>query len=269
MNLLCRLCLCVIAVKLFYEAAQSSNGLASDDFVAVNAFLPIQLPDSLGRKGLIMTQNNPRIQYTVDELKSLRNLPYRLSMNTYSTIKDLNILKKRRGSRAGSRVQKRISVRITKKKKNKVQTTRVRDKLNIVSIQSKRTEVKLPTVYMTNTQSLNNKMEEFTVVARDYDPDLVSVSETWFDINTVEAQYNIPGYLCQTKNRIGRRGGGVALYIKDCMNPTPVTFISVPPELEVIWMRLRPHRLPRNVSSIFVASVYYPPNHPDNKEGKE
>ena len=76
----------------------------------MNASPFTQPPDDLGRKGLIRMQSNKKIQYSVDELKSLRNPPYRLSTETYSTISDLNILKKRRGSRAGTRVHKRIQL---------------------------------------------------------------------------------------------------------------------------------------------------------------
>lgn len=36
--------------------------------------------------------------------------------------------------------------------------------------------------------------------------------------------------------------------------------IPVPRGLEVVWVQIRPKRLPRTVSSIFVATVYSPPN---------
>ena len=118
---------------------------------------------------------------------------------------------------------------------------------------------------MTNTQSLNNKFDEFTTVVREGDFDIISVSETWFTDEIPEQVYNISGYSMLCKNRIGRRGGGVALYVRDEMHPTPVCLTTVPPEHEIVWVQLRPHRLPRTVSSIFVATVYSPPNNPDSE----
>eukprot|EP00057_Strongylocentrotus_purpuratus_P014188 XP_011668662.1 PREDICTED: RNA-directed DNA polymerase from mobile element jockey-like [Strongylocentrotus purpuratus] len=67
-----------------------------------------------------------------------------------------------------------------------------------------------------------------------------------------------------SKNRTGRRGGGVALYVRDEMHPTPISLITVPSHHEIVWVQLRPHRLPRSVSSIFVATLYSPPNNPDS-----
>ncbi|XP_030844097.1 uncharacterized protein LOC115925077 [Strongylocentrotus purpuratus] len=88
--------------------------------------------------------------------------------------------------------------------------------------------------------------------------DIVCVSETWFQDSVPETAFSIPNYNLLHKSRVSQRGGGVAIYVKSTMNPTE-THIDVPEEHEVVWTHIRPTRLPRNVSSIFVASVYSPP----------
>ena len=57
------------------------------------------------------------------------------------------------------------------------------------------------------------------------------------------------------KCRPDRRGGGVAIYVKDS-NASRQLNISVPNELECIWVEVKPHRLPRGVSALIFCSVY-------------
>ena len=46
---------------------------------------------------------------------------------------------------------------------------------------------------------------------------IIALSETWTNENN-QSLFPIPGYKCLFKNRIGGRGGGVALYVFDFIN---------------------------------------------------
>ena len=86
-----------------------------------------------------------------------------------------------------------------------------------------------------------------------------SLSETWLTPESVD-YFEMNGFSHLHKCRNHKRGGGVSIYIKEQMSPRPVPDIHVPEDIEVVWGQIRPRRLPREISSIFVASVYFPPN---------
>ena len=48
-------------------------------------------------------------------------------------------------------------------------------------------------------------------------PNIISLTETWVDTSSKHllAEINIPGYNLHKYDRKGKRGGGVAIYIKD------------------------------------------------------
>ena len=53
----------------------------------------------------------------------------------------------------------------------------------------------------------------------------------------------------------------MALYVRESI-PVQRIKVNVPKELECIWLTLRPHCLPRQVSSLTIAVVYNPPKAP-------
>ncbi len=117
-------------------------------------------------------------------------------------------------------------------------------------------ETYLPTFMLFNAQSLNNKFEEAEVIFNQNQIDIGVVTESWFSTNIPENQLNIPNYNLHSKPRTGKGGGGVALYVKEDIPSTPFEDITVPPELECMWIKIRPKRLPRHISCIAVCVVY-------------
>ena len=59
-----------------------------------------------------------------------------------------------------------------------------------------------------------------------------------------------------THTRIMR--GGVCVYIKDTISFSIVEDLA-DESLEVLWLNIRPHRLPRGVNNIIVGVIYHPP----------
>ena len=101
-------------------------------------------------------------------------------------------------------------------------------------------------------------MEELHITACDLRVDVVAVTETWFQPDLPLQYVSIPDYELLSKARTGRTGGGVALYSKFSLNAKLVPFLQPPNHPEVLWTQFRPKRLPRSVTSIFTAVVYYP-----------
>ena len=80
-----------------------------------------------------------------------------------------------------------------------------------------------------------------------------------FPLDQSEDHFSIYGYNIFSRPRKECRGGGVALYTRDCLNATLLNEIVVPDDIEAIWVKIRPPRLPRSVSNIVIGTVYYPP----------
>ena len=87
----------------------------------------------------------------------------------------------------------------------------------------------------------------------------IAVTETWFTPDFPLDLVSIPGYTTFSKCRSSQRGGGVAIYAKHDQNPQQL-HVEIPEDLEIVWIKLQPPRLPRSVSHIIVAAVYYPPH---------
>ena len=74
-------------------------------------------------------------------------------------------------------------------------------------------------------------------------------------------------YCCERKDRVGRVGGGVACYVAATVPYDRLLDIE-DNEHEVMWIRMRLHKLPRRFASIVSASIYHPPNS-DNSSMRE
>ena len=79
-------------------------------------------------------------------------------------------------------------------------------------------EAQLKCVY-TNARSMGNKQEELEAIVWQASHDLVAIMETWWD-HSHDWSAAMGDYKFFRKDRRGRRGGGVALYVKECIEVT-------------------------------------------------
>ena len=49
----------------------------------------------------------------------------------------------------------------------------------------------------------------------DINTDIIGITESWANNDTTEAELGLEGYVMFRKDRMGRRGGGVLLYIQE------------------------------------------------------
>ena len=88
-------------------------------------------------------------------------------------------------------------------------------------------------------------VDELEGVFKLNDVDVAVITEIWMSTAVPDECNHINGYCTFRKRRplaLGR-GGGIALYVKNKI-PTQHLDIEIPHELECIWMKIRPHRLP-------------------------
>ena len=93
-------------------------------------------------------------------------------------------------------------------------------------------------MYLCNPCSLNNKIDEFEAVITTNNADVAVIIESWFLENQLSDQWELPGYTLLYKNRVNRRGGGVALYACKHLNARPLHGIGIPDDLDLVWMQI-------------------------------
>ena len=112
----------------------------------------------------------------------------------------------------------------------------------------------LPNFLLSNVRSLTNKVDELDVILRQNNIHIAAITETW---QLDETSGRMAGYKVFLNTRTDRIGGGVALYVRDDI---PCKYLDNfnDPNHEAIWALCKPKHLPRDVSCIIIASIYYP-----------
>ncbi len=82
-------------------------------------------------------------------------------------------------------------------------------------------QAELKCVYF-NARSVVNKLDELELLILKEQPDIVGITETWLNENICDNELNFEGYTLLRTDRndpVKKRGGGIAMYIKSCLNP--------------------------------------------------
>ena len=66
-----------------------------------------------------------------------------------------------------------------------------------------------------NARSIINKKTELNIMVDDIKPHIIAIPESWANSDITDAELGLEGYVMFRKDRMGRRGGGVLLYIKE------------------------------------------------------
>src|SRR5580698_878275 len=70
-----------------------------------------------------------------------------------------------------------------------------------------------------NARSLVNKIKELELLVKSENADIIGVTETWLNTNILDSEMSMEGYSLLRKDMSdNRRGGGVALYIRNYIN---------------------------------------------------
>ena len=66
-----------------------------------------------------------------------------------------------------------------------------------------------------NARSIINKKTELNIMVDDIKPHIIGITESWANSDITDAELGLEGYVLFRKDRRGRMGGGVLLYIKE------------------------------------------------------
>ena len=112
--------------------------------------------------------------------------------------------------------------------------------------------------------SLAPKIDEIRCCVLDWKPDVACFTETWLHASINDNHIDIPEYNFISKNRTTGIHGGVGLYIKNFIKFRLLAHLQVN-NMEVLWVWLRPKRLPRGVPCVIIGTIYHPPNADDSE----
>ena len=90
--------------------------------------------------------------------------------------------------------------------------------------------------FYTNAHSMRNKMEELQVLAQSRSHDIIGISETWRD-ESCGWCVAIDGYRLFRRDKQGRRGGGVAMYVKQGLDCVELEVGDG--KVESLWVRIK------------------------------
>ena len=92
------------------------------------------------------------------------------------------------------------------------------------------------------------------------DSDILCITETWSPNEILDNAIVMNGFTLFRKDR-EKRGGGVAIFVKSSIRCERLVVPDLPDCMtEILWLQIRPRRLPGAVSSVLIAVVYHPPH---------
>ena len=111
--------------------------------------------------------------------------------------------------------------------------------------------------------SLAPKIDEVRQFANNHQPAIMCFTETWLKDTVDNNVIFIDHYSVVRRDRTHAQHGGVCMYVRASTPVTILTEYNVE-DIEILWCKLRPSRLPRGFSHLIVATVYHPPTADDN-----
>ena len=89
-----------------------------------------------------------------------------------------------------------------------------------------------------NTRSIINKKNELDIMVDEIKPHIIGITESWANNDTTYAELGLEGYVMFRNDRMGRRGGGVLLYIKETIRAYEIQLQEEADCKEAIWCKL-------------------------------
>ena len=111
-----------------------------------------------------------------------------------------------------------------------------------------------------NARSILNKKNELNNMVEDIDPHIIGITESCANTDITDAELGLTGYVMFRRDRIGRRGGGVILYVKESIQAYELKLEKETDYNEGVWCKIVSGN-----SKLTIGLVYRSPN--INEEG--
>lgn len=106
------------------------------------------------------------------------------------------------------------------------------------------------------------KIDELRQVIQNANLDCICITESWLRSHIHDNVVALNGFNIIRKDRVESEHGGVCVYVNDTINFAILDDLH-DPSFEMLWIKLRPARLPRGCTSIVVGTLYHPPSASD------
>ena len=110
----------------------------------------------------------------------------------------------------------------------------------------------IPSLYVLNAAALSKPyaVEHLAADLSSNNTDVAIITETHLKTKHTDSTMAIDGYRLYRRDRAGRRGGGVALYVRSTLQSSLWTYSADDRTYELQWVR---------VGDVFIAAFYHPP----------
>ena len=89
-----------------------------------------------------------------------------------------------------------------------------------------------------NARSIVNKKKRIKHYVEDIDPHIIGITESWANIDITDAELGLTGYIMFRRDRIGRRGRGVILYVKESIQADEIKLEREADYDEAVWCNI-------------------------------
>ena len=86
-----------------------------------------------------------------------------------------------------------------------------------------------------NARSIVNKKNKLNIMIEDIDTHIIGITKSWANTDITDAELRLTGYVMFRRDRIGRRGGGVILYVKESIQAYKIKLESEADYDEAVW----------------------------------
>ena len=92
-------------------------------------------------------------------------------------------------------------------------------------------------------------------MVEDIDPHIIDITESWANTDITDSELGLTGYVMFRRDRIGRRGGGVILYVKESIQAYEIQIERKADYDEAVW-----RKIVSGNSKLTIGLVYRSPN---------
>lgn len=117
----------------------------------------------------------------------------------------------------------------------------------------------VPRLMIANTMSLVPKVLEVEEFLLRNNVDIGFITETWLKDKISDSVVKIQGYKIVRRDRSIQQHGRLCVYIKNGIKFEIPDMLQCCDNHEVVWLKLKPNRLPHGFCCIMIAVVYHPP----------
>ena len=110
-----------------------------------------------------------------------------------------------------------------------------------------------------NVMSLVPKIDVLREVIHNSDVEIACITETWLRDHIDDNVVNVSGFRLVRLDRINSQHGGVCLYVRNNIQCNIVQDL-LDSNFEIVWVHIRPTRLPRGIPCIIIGTLYHPPS---------